>query len=433
MANALLSPKVYANVGLKLLKNELVMAKLVSSEYKDIVVKPISKGGQANGSTVYLKRPPEFTVRDGAVASVQDVVEGEIAVSIDKQKGIDVEFTSLEETLTVDSLLKSKTMESAMASLANQIDSDIHAETRKFYSWVGTPGQAINSYADLTKAPQRLDEMGVQAAGRVGVMHPSDAWAMLGNLSGLTAQTREATDALTKAKLPMLGNIDWYSSANAATVTTGTRDGNAVIDGANQNVTYATAKDGNWTQTLTIDNVGNAKTVVAGEVFTIADVYAVNPRSKARLSYLQQFTVITGGTSTATGTGNDQNLSLTISPPIISSGAFQTVSCAGTSSTAPDDNAAIQWMGSDTEADTDATTYAFATVFRPESIALVSAKLVMPYSGEADYATDPDTGLTVRYWRSSDSTNDTHLHRFDVVYGVKNVDPRRGTRLSGTA
>jgi hypothetical protein len=57
----------------------------------------------------------------------------------------------------------------------------------------------------------------------------------------------------------------------------------------------------------------------------------------------------------------------------------------------------------------------------------------MPYSGEADYATDPDTGLTVRYWRSSDSTNDTHMHRFDVVYGVKNIDPRRGTRLSGAA
>jgi hypothetical protein len=90
-------------------------------------------------------------------------------------------------------------------------------------------------------------------------------------------------------------------------------------------------------------------------------------------------------------------------------------------------------MGSDTETDTDATTYSFGTVFRPEAIALVSAKLVMPYSGEADFATDPDTGLTVRYWRTSDGTNDTHLHRFDVIYGVKNVDPRRGTRISGTA
>jgi hypothetical protein len=433
MANALLSPKVYANTFLKLMKNSVVLPKLVSSEYKNIVVKPISNTGQKNGSTVYIKRVPQFTVRDGAVASVQDVVEGEIAVTIDKQKGVDVEFTSLEETLTVDALLKSKIMQAKASALANQIDQDLHAETKKFYSWVGTPGQDINSYADLTKGPQRLDEMAVEQDGRIGLLHPSDAWAMLGSLSGLTAPTKEATDALTRAKLPMLGNIDWYSTQNAGTVTTGTRDGNALIDGANQNVTYASVKDGNWTQTLTIDNVGNAKTVTAGEVFTIADVYACNPLTKARLPYLQQFTVITGGTSTATATANDQDLSLTISPPIITSGAFQTVVCAGTSSTAPDDNAAIQWMGSDTETDTDATTYKYGTIFRPEAIALVSAKLVMPYSGEADYATDPETGLTVRYWRTSDGTNDTHLHRFDVVYGTKMVDPRRGTRISGTA
>lgn len=433
MSNTLLTPKVYANVFLKLLKNSVVLPKLVSSEYKDIVVKPISNTGQKNGTTVYIKRPPMFTVRDGAVASVQDVVEGEISVNIDKQKGVDVEFTSLEETLTVDTLLKSKVMQAKASALANQIDMDLHAETKKFYSWAGTPGQAINSYADLAAGPQRLDEMGVEQDGRIGLLHPSDAWAMLGSLSGLTAQTKEATDALVRAKLPMLGNIDWYSTQNAGTVTTGSRDGNALIDGANQNVTYASVKDGAWTQTLTIDNVGNGKTVTAGEVFTIADTYACNPLTKVKLPYLQQFTVITGGTSVATGTADNQDLSLTISPPIITSGAYQTVVSDGTSKTAPDDNAAIQWMGSDTETDTDVTTYKFGTVFRPEALALVSAKLIMPYSGEADFATDPDTGLTVRYWRTSDGTNDTHLHRFDVVYGVKNVDPRRGTRLSGAA
>lgn len=427
MSNAMLSPKVYANTFLKLLKNSVVLPKLVSSEYKDIVVKPISNTGQKNGSTVYVKRPPMFTVRDGAVASVQDVVEGEIAVTIDKQKGVDVEFTSLEETLTVDGLLKSKVMQAKASALANQIDMDLHAETKKFYSWVGTPGQLINSYSDLAKAPQRLDEMAVEQDGRIGILHPADAWAMLGNLSGLTAQTKEATDALVRAKLPMLGNIDWYSTQNASSVTTGTRGGNALVDGASQNVTYASVKDGNWTQTLAIDNVGNAQTVAAGEVFTIADVYAINPLTKVALPYLQQFTVITGGTSVATATGDNQDLSLTISPPIITSGAFQTVSAA------PANNAAIQWMGSDTEADTDATTYTFGTVFRPEALALVSAKLIRPYSGEADFATDPETGLSVRYWRTSDGTNDTHLHRFDVVYGVKNVDPRRGTRISGTA
>lgn len=419
MANALLSPKVYSNTFLKLLKNNVVMPKLVTTEFKDEFKKI--------GSTVYAKRVPEFTVRDGAVAQVQDVVEGEVAISIDKQKGIDVEFTSIEETLTVDALLKSKVMNSAAAQLAQQIDADIHAETRKFYNWVGTPGTLINSYSDLAVGMQRLDEMAVEMSGRNGVLHPADAWGLIGALSNLTAQTKEATDALTKAKLPILGNVDFYSTQNAGTVTTGTRDGNALVDGAPQNVTYASVKDGNWTQTLTIDNVGNAKTVAAGEVFTIAGVYAINPRSKSNLGYLQQFTVITGGTSAATATPNDQDLSLTISPPIITSGAFQTVSAA------PADNAPIQWMGSDTEADTDDTTYRYGTIFRPEAIALVSAKLIMPYTGEADYSTDPDTGLTVRYWRSSDSTNDTHLHRFDVIYGTKNIDPRRGTRISGTA
>lgn len=433
MANTFLPPKVYANAFLKLMKNEIVLPKLVSSEYKDIVVKPISNNGNPNGRTVYIKRVPQFTVRDGAVAQVQDVVEGEIAVTIDKQKGVDVEFTSMEETLDVGSLLKSKILKAKASALANQIDGDLHAETKKFYNWVGTPGQAINSYSDLTAGPQRLDEMSVESDGRVGLLHPSDAWAMLGNLSSLTAQTKEATDALTRAKLPMLGNIDWYSTQNASTVTTGTRDGSALIDGANQNSTYAAVKDGNWTQTLTIDAVGNAKTVVAGEVFTIANVYACNPLTKAPLPYLQQFTVITGGTSAASGTATAQDLSLTISPPIISSGAFQNVVCAGTSSTAPDDDAAIQWMGDSTATNTDATTYKFGTIFRPEAIALVSAKLVRPYSGESDYATDPETGLTVRYWRTSDGTNDTHLHRFDVVYGVKMVDPRRGVRISGAA
>jgi hypothetical protein len=422
MANALLSPKVYSNTFLKLLKNNVVLPKLVTTEFKNDFKKV--------GSTVYAKRTPEFTVRDGPTAQVQDVVEGEIAVTIDKQKGVDVEFSSVEETLTVDALLKSKVMESAAIKLATQVDADLHALTRRFYSWVGTPGQVINSYADLAKGPQRLDEMAVPMDGRVGLLSPSDGWGMLGSLSGLTAQTKEATDALTKAKLPVMGNVDWYITQNAASVTTGTRSGNCLVAGASQNVTYASVKDGNWQQDLTVDAMGNATTAKAGEVFTIANIFAINPISKAPLPYLQQFTLVSDALANSSNGGE---ATLTISPPIITSGAFQTVHAGGTSTTAPDNDAAIQWMGSDTEADTDAATYGFGTIFRKEAIALVSAKLVLPFTGEADYSTDPETGLTVRYWRSSDSTNDTHMHRFDILYGVKMVDPRKGTRLSGTA
>lgn len=412
MANAILDPKVYSNTFLKLLKNAVVMPKLVTTEFKDDFKKV--------GNTVYAKRAPEFTVRDGRVASIQDVVEGEVAITMDKQKGVDVEFTSVEDTLSVESLLKSKVMKAAAVQLAQQIDQDIHLETKKFFNWVGTPGALIDSYSDLTKAPQRLDEMAVETDARNGILHPSDAWALLGSLSGLTAQEKEARDALTRAKLPLLGNIDWYNTQNAGSVLTGNRSGGA-IDASSQEVTYAAAKDGNWTQSLLVKTLGASKTVKAGEVFTIAGVYAINPRSKSAYSYLQQFTVVED--ATADGTGDAE---LTISPPIIISGAFQTVSAS------PSVSDAIVWMGDATATNTDETTYNFSTVFRRESIALVSAKLTMPFTGEASYSTDSDTGISVRYWRSSDSTNDTHMHRFDVLYGTKNIDPRRGTRLSGT-
>jgi len=414
MANGLLSPKIYANTGLKLLKNKLVAAKLVSGEFKDEFKK--------TGTKTWAKRPPEFVVRDGPVAQVQDVVEGEVEIALDKQKGVDIEFTSIEETLTVDALLKSKAMNSAMGRLANQIDADIHAETKKFFNWVGTPGSAIDTYAKLTKAMLRMDEGSVEADGRVGFLQPSDAWALVGNLSGNYVND-VAKNALTRAKLPLLGDVDWYATQNAASVTTGTRSGDCVTDGANQNVAYTAVKDGNWEQNLVVDAMGNATTAKAGEVLTIAGVYAINPITKAPLPYLQQFTLTQDALANSTAGGQ---ATLKISPPIIIDGAFQTVSAA------PADGVAIQWMGNDTEATTASKTYTFGTAFQKDAIALVSAKLIMPFTGEADYATDPDTGLTVRYWRSSDSTNDTHMHRYDVIYGCKNVDPRRGVRVSGS-
>lgn len=423
MANAFLSPKVYANAFVHLLTNELVIAKKVSGEFKDEYKKI--------GATVYAKRVPEFTVREGAVAQVQDVVEGEVAVTIDKQRGVDVEFTSVEDTLTVDSLLKSRVMKSAAAQLAQTIETDVAAVTSEFFNMVGTPGTTspgtiVDSYADFLLAPQRLDEMAVPSDGRFALLNPRDAYAMIGALASYTGTEKQAVDALTRARLPMLGNMEAYVTNSLPTFTSGTRDGNALVDGANQNSTYASVKDGAWQQTLSIDNVGNAKTVTAGEVFTIDGVYAINPRTKAAMSYLQQFTVITGGTSVATATADNQNLDLVISPPIITSGAFQNVSAV------PADNAALIFMGDATEANTDATIYKPNVVMHPRAIALVSAKLTRPFTGESDYTTDPNTGITVRYWRSSDSTNDTHMHRFDVLYGVKGVDRRLGTRLFGT-
>src|SRR4051812_8460323 len=109
--NTYATPKVYANVGLKLLKNNLVMAKLCDSEGVD---KTFEAGV---GGTVYVKRPPEYAIRLGAAASPQDTIQGEVAVTIDTQAGVDTQFTSQEATLNVDQLLKSQVIDGAMATI----------------------------------------------------------------------------------------------------------------------------------------------------------------------------------------------------------------------------------------------------------------------------------------------------------------------------
>jgi hypothetical protein len=64
--------------------------------------------------------------------------------------------------------------------------------------------------------------------------------------------------------------------------------------------------------------------VVIGDVFTIAGVFDVNPVTKATLPILKQFVVAIGSERLASdGAGN---LTLTISPQIITSGAQQNVS-----------------------------------------------------------------------------------------------------------
>jgi hypothetical protein len=408
MANTLLNPKVYANVMLKLLLNNLVMGRLVTTQFNNEFKKI--------GSTLYIKRPPEFVVREGQVAQVQDVIEGEAPIRIDRQRGVDIEFSSLEDTLTVDGLLKSSIMNAQAAAIAQEIDSDLMECVLEFPNWVGTPGQTINSAQDFFEAPKRLDMLAVPGSDRCGVLGPNDWWALAGNFVDLQTQENVAQDALRRARLPMVGNVQPYMTQSVVNLTTGSRlqSGGAQVDGANQNVTYLSISANDYKQTLNIKNLSPGHTIKRGEVFTAAGCFAVNPRTKANAGFLYEMVVLEDAVA-----DNNGKATLTIANPIIVDGPYKTVTAA------PANNAAITWKGAPN------STYAQNAVFHKSAIALVFAKLTDPFTGTASYATDPETGVTVRYWRTSDGTNDTHMHRWDVLYGVRNIDRRLGTRVSG--
>lgn len=423
MANAFkLTSKVATNAMLLLLKNNLVFGRNAGKKFN----KEFGNREMQIGSTLTIRRPQEFIVRSGASFTQQEIVTGSSSVTIDQQKGVDITWAPTERELSVDELLQDSVLNAKMAALAQDIESSIADKALEFASWVGTPGQVVNSAADFLLAPRRLDEFAVPVSDRIGILPPEDFYAVGASFSTQTFFGNDINDnALLKMRVPMIGSIQPYMAQTYVSLTTGTRAGTPLVNGASQNVNYSAVKD-TYSQSLILDGLGAGQTVKRGEVLTIANVNAVNPRTKQSLGYLQQFVVLEDATADGSG-----NITLTIANPIIAatgSGvtlrtnqAFQTVDAA------PADNAAVTFMGS------ASTTYRLPVAYHKDALQLCFVKPARPFVGEYSYASDPETGLIIRNWAFSDGSADTHSVRCDVLYGVTNYDRRLGTKLSGTA
>jgi hypothetical protein len=201
------------------------------------------------------------------------------------------------------------------------------------------------------------------------------------------------------------------------THTNGTADNTTpLIKGASQTVTYDTAKN-TWTMDLLTDGWDASATITAGTVFTISNVFMVNPKTKESTGVLQQFVVTAAVTAQATTTNTT---TLVISPPIITSGPHKTVNAA------PADDATITVFGA------ASTGYAENIVMHKNAMALAVVPMEMPQAVTTG-SRQTYKGLSCRVIPIYDGTNDISKWRLDMLYGRKLIDPRLGTRLSGTS
>lgn len=406
MANSTLQIDVIANEALMHLDNNLVAAKLVHRGYEKEFSGNVN--GFEKGDAISISRPTDFTVRDGPTSSNQDVVEGKVTLTVNQQKGIDFGFTSKELTLDIKELGE-RVIKPAMIQLANQIDKDILGLYKYVPNWVGTAGQTINSFGDFAKAPERLDEFGVPMEGRSAVLSPADHWALLGSQTALYMQD-VAKGAYRNGSLGNIGGVDTYMAQNTPAHIVGADVTTVTVNQAvtTETTTYAAVKD-TMLQTITIAG-GDLN---AGDVFTIADVNAVNPVTKADLGFAKQFTVISYSANT-----------LTFYPAMIWTGAFQNVKV--TTGVTDLNTKAITAIG------TAATSYRQNMVFHKNAFALAMVPMIAP-PGASEVSRKSYQGTSVRLIPTYDGTNDRSNYRLDVLYGVKAIDPRLAVRLSGTA
>lgn len=411
--NTTLTADIIAKEAVMILDNELVMAKKVFRGYENEFDKKVN--GYTVGETISIRKPTDFTVRTTATMSAQDVTEGKTSLTVNQRRGVDFEFTSQDLTLKIGELSE-RVIKPAMVQLANSVDTYLTGLYAEVPNWVGTPGQTIDSFSDFYAAKERLMEGAAPTDNLASVLSPADEAGLLGSQTSLYIQAA-AKDAYRSGKLGMIGGVDTYMSQNIRTHTVGVATGTPKVDGGTQGSAYVDVKDTN-SQSLVTKGWTNSTTGIlkAGDVIMIDGVYAVNPVTKAKLPFLRQF-VVTADADSGASTGP---ATLTISPPIIASGAFQNCSAV------PSDSANITVMG------TGGTGYRQNLMFHRNAFALAMVPLVSP-PGAVDVSRQSYKGTSVRIIPVYDGTNDKSAWRCDILFGAKTIDHRLAVRHSGAA
>jgi hypothetical protein len=399
MTNVLATSSIVAREALAVLENMCSFAPNVNRDWEDEFAGNMARG-YAPGTTINIKKPPRYTYRAGRVAVPQATVESTIPLTL-SQGGVDINFNSIERTLSLTQL--NEKMTAAMAPVVNEIDrqglSVARFATYNCLNVAGAlPATQIAAVQAMTDSNTRLDIMGapVKDGRRCFVMGPAFNGSMVAGFSGLFNMAERVNGQYRTGYMqdsfglrPMMDqNVDTHTNG-AATATN--------INGANQTgsaITVAAITGG---------------TLTRGTVIQLPGVQSVNPQNRTATGVPMDFIVTADALLGAT--------TINVSPPLVTSGAFQNVSAspttaqpyviAGAASTAYRANIAFH---------KDAYTLAMVPLFQPPARGVLSSEQMS------------HNGFTLRVVQFYDGINDNCIFRIDVLFGWAATYPELGVQ-----
>jgi hypothetical protein len=330
---------------------------------------------------------------------------------------------------------ESKALLGAATSMAEKIDAYVLSKAvLASADWVGDGTTSIDEWSDAALARARLKENGVDDSELSYIFNHLDEVKLGDSIVKLPAPDEFSTSTFREGFSGKLNGVRTMFTNQLPVLTVGTRaaTAEATVNGANQNVDYASvAKAGtsnglHMTQTLILNNAG-VKTYKAGEVFTLPGVNAYDNRKQAPVTpaRLQQFTVISDATAVAGA------VTLTIFPAMIvpGSGAGDNVNIntAHANVTAAPANAAVlTFLGA------ASATLSPRVILQKQAIVVNTVPLILPASDTSMRRRLSKVPLTVRMWQHSDFFTGAHGVRFDVALNANIRERLRISRVNGS-
>ena len=400
MSNTILTIDMITRKSLEILENNLVLTRNVNRQYDD----SFAVEGAKIGSTLRIRLPDRALVTDGAALQVQDDNEQFTTLTVASQKHIGVNFTSAELTMQLDDFAE-RVLKPRISQLASSIDADVANAYKTIGNTVGTPGTTPSTSLVLLQAQQKLNENAAVMSPRYATVNPAANAGLVEGMKGLFNPTDTISKQFKNGMMGtgVLGFDEINMSQSIKQFTTGSRAATG------NSVTTTVTAEGTATLALTI---GSGLTVKAGDVFTIADCYAVNPQTRESTGSLFQFVALADATATLTA------ITVTVAPIYTANNALATVDSF------PVAGKAVVFVGA------ASSQYAQNLVYHKDAITFATADLLLP-QGVDMAARAVHNGISLRVVRQYDINNDRMPCRIDVLYGFSTIRPQMACRIWG--
>lgn len=399
MANKFLTNDKITYELLEQLNNSLVVSRKVNKTYS----KHFGVEGAKIGDTVRVRLSQNYTVSNGAVLDVQDIVERNTVLSLDTRKHIALSYTHQDRVLSMDNYSEVVVKPQARR-LAHEIETDVVALFKKLPRAIvwDTTNATVKATSTFFKAKAVLDEAYIPDFELNAFIGPQAQAVLSESLTQLAFNNEKSTTALDKNKVGRLANIDIFMSPllGMHVMGSGVAETAIQVDGASQ----STLSEG------VIKIKGLVGTLKAGDTFSIAGVYNVNPVTGEEKASLAQF-VVTEDVAAA-------GVNIKFSPAMVVTGPYKNVSAL------PANNAAVKFVG------TASGKYEMGAIFNKNAFALVTADLpIVGDSNKCFRAGDEASGVSIRTVEVYDYVNDKNIIRADILYGVNVLDENQGVKL----
>jgi hypothetical protein len=396
MSQVLITPDVISKEILMILHNSLTFTKHVNREFDKMFANSgVTVSGKI-GPTLRVRKPARFTVTDGAALAVQDITEEYVTVPVSTREHVGMRFSSQDLTLTVDDFSK-RYLEPAAKVLAAKIDRDGLAMAAKAtYAQVGTPGTTPATALTYLQAGSKLDSyLAPRDNQRTACISPDAQAATVNGLTNLFNKQELIGAQYETGTMGYALGAMFVLDQQIPSLTAGDRttSGETHVEGEQDGASI-------------LMTTGSTTTFNAGDRFTIAGVYQVNPESKVTTGNLQQFIVTADATAISTA------VTLAIAPEIIVSGPRQTVNAKAANS------AAVVFISGD-----KTTTNPQNLLYHKDAFTLACADLYLPEGVDMRSRTSSD-GLSVRIVRDYVINTDDLVCRADVLYGWAPLYPQ---------